>query len=168
MQPTSRPAPLAAVTEVLADLRDSSAAFAAEYELMAAAAWSATVRWTGSRGATSGAVGPAWWIPAKDRYPEVLLHHVDADIGYQPRHWPEDFVTQLLAELMGRSDMPPMRIRTEDTGLCLTAHPDHASVEIRGPGYLFLAWATGRSQGQGLTVEGDRQLPSLPPLYPGG
>lgn len=150
-----------ATADVLADLRNSSAAFAAEYELMPPEAWNATVRWSG------GHPGPAWWIAAKDRYPEVLLHHVDADIGYEPRDWPADFVAELLTEFMTRGDVPPMRLLAEDTSLSLTAHPDDASVEVRGPQCLLLAWVTGRSRGRGLTVRGDRQLPSLPPLYSG-
>ncbi|WP_329179398.1 maleylpyruvate isomerase family mycothiol-dependent enzyme [Streptomyces sp. NBC_01477] len=166
---------------LVADLRDSSARFAEEYRRMPAEAWQRTVRWT------QGHERPAARA-ADSRLSEVLVHHVDLNVGYPPAQWPADFVHAMLgrvvAALRARGDTPAMRLRPtgaeagngngsgaragigaggSDAVYDLGGAPD--APVVRGPRHALLAWLMGRSPGADLSVEGGAVLPEPPFLY---
>ena len=61
----------------MADVRSSAGGFSAAADGMPTQAWQRTVRWTGhGRG-----------LDHADAVGEVLVHHVDLDIGYRPQDW---------------------------------------------------------------------------------
>jgi hypothetical protein len=51
---------------------------------------------------------------------EVLIHHVDLDLGYRPQDWPAWFTNDMLSRtatsLTEGSKMPPVRLAGTDTG----------------------------------------------------
>ena len=94
--------------------------------------WSALVR--PLHGEPTAAYGLAW-----SRWREVEVHAVDLAAGYGPADWPADFLDRLLAELLSRTDLPPLD-------------------GITGPPHALAAWLAGRSPGDGLSGE----LPRLP------
>lgn len=149
--------------ELLADLRESAARFAAEYRAMPLAAWDRTVRWT------AGQVHPAARA-ADARLCEVLVHHVDLGTGYTPAQWPADFVGDMLSRVVasfhGREDAPAMRLHATDTGARHTIRAtDGPAPEIHGVESSLLAWLMGRSQGADLAAQGCSELPDPPALY---
>jgi maleylpyruvate isomerase len=70
---------------------------------MPASAWQRTVRWTTGHESEASLVVPM-------RLGEVLIHHVDLDIGYRPRDWPTAFVSDYLdravSTLRGHAEWP--------------------------------------------------------------
>jgi maleylpyruvate isomerase len=74
---------------LVADVRSSGDGFLAAAGGMPAQAWQRTVRWT-----TGHETDAALIVPM--RLGEVLIHHVDLDIGYRPRDWPAAFVRDYL------------------------------------------------------------------------
>ncbi|WP_433892783.1 maleylpyruvate isomerase family mycothiol-dependent enzyme [Streptomyces sp. CA-111067] len=151
--------------ELLADLRESAAAFAAEYRRMTPAAWAAPVRWT------AGQERPAARA-ADSRLTEVLVHHVDLAAGYTPAQWPPDFVHAMLARVVTsfthRADALALRLHATDTGTRHTtapSEPTEPTPVIQGPESALLTWLMGRSPGTGLTVEDGSALPAAPFLY---
>jgi maleylpyruvate isomerase len=154
---------------LLADVRESAATFLAEAAGMPEHAWQATVH--GLRGPGH----PAWYTLMR-RLSEVEIHHVDLAAGYQPADWPGWFVAERLgsvaADLSERAGGPDVLL--ESTG---DAHGHGAECRIRpaaasgsgtpevrvfGPGWLLLAWLTGRSAGGGLAADPPGPLPALP------
>lgn len=154
--------------ELLADLRDSSAAFEAEYRGMPPEAWHRTVRWTRGQERPADRAADA-------RLCEVLVHHADLDAGYTPAQWPTDFVDAMLgrvvASFSAREDAPAMRLHATDTGTTYdigstydlgTARP---APTVHGPQSSLLAWLMGRSRGVDLAVHNTPALPKPPFLY---
>jgi maleylpyruvate isomerase len=155
--------------ELLADLRDSAAAFRAEVACMPGHGWQVTVN--GIRGGGH----PAWYTLWR-RLSEVEIHHVDLAAGYQAADWPGWFVAERLesvaAQFAQREDAPAAQLRVTGagagTGLEYQIGTGAASggqqpgVRISGPGWLLLAWLTGRSAGAGLAAEPPGPLPVLP------
>ena len=90
--------------ELLADLRESAAAFQAEAAGMPARAWPALVH--GIRGREH----PAWYTLTR-RLSEVEIHHVDLAAGYRAADWPGWFAAESLesvaAGFAGRADVRP-------------------------------------------------------------
>jgi len=74
------------------------------------------------------------------RWREVEVHAVDLNAGYRPEDWPAPFLSRLLEELRGRTDLPSL-------------------AGITGPDHALAAWLSGRSRGEGLQGE----LPAIPP-----
>jgi maleylpyruvate isomerase len=187
--------------ELLADLRESAAAFQAEAASMPERAWRVSVH--GVRGGGH----PAWYTLAR-RLSEVEIHHVDLGVGYQASDWPGWFVAERLesisAEFAERADVPAAQLTDTGSGSAsASAGPSSAAgsgpapasgagsgsgsaaadsvavadyrigtaasraaepgVRISGPGWLLLAWLTGRSTGAGLTADPPGPLPGLPP-----
>jgi maleylpyruvate isomerase len=105
------------------------------------------------------------------RLGEVLIHHVDLDIGYRPRDWPAAFVGDYLGRAVASTalrDRPELAVRMEatDTGRVHEAgEVNPAAPVIAGPEYALLAWLLGRSDGSELAREGNGPLPDVPPLY---
>jgi len=148
--------------ELLADVRDSAAAFEAEYRGMPPEAWSRIVRWT--RGQQRPAARAA-----DSRLSEVLVHHADLDAGYTPAQWPADFVRTMLgrvaASFSAREDAPAMRLCATDTDTEYEIGGARPAPVIHGPQSSLLAWLMGRSRGADLTVHGAADLPEPPFLY---
>lgn len=150
-------------TELLADVRESAALFAAEYRRMPADAWRRTVRWTG------GQERPAARA-ADSRLTELLVHHVDLDAGYTPARWPADFVAAMLGRVVAsftpRAGAPAMRLHATDTGALHTVgRAGDDAPTVRGTQSALLAWLMGRSPGEGLAVADGAPLPEPPFLY---
>ncbi|MBF9066825.1 maleylpyruvate isomerase family mycothiol-dependent enzyme [Streptacidiphilus fuscans] len=149
--------------ELLADVRDSAAAFEAEYRSMPPEAWHRTVRWT------AGQEHPAARA-ADSRLCEVLFHHADLDAGYAPSDWPSNFVASLLARVVtsfnGRDDAPAVRLLATDTGADYTVGGgEQLAPTVRGTQHALLAWLVGRSSGADLTVDDAGALPTPPFLF---
>jgi maleylpyruvate isomerase len=148
--------------QLVADLRDSAAQFAAEYRRMPLAAWKRTVRWT--RGQERSAARAA-----DSRLCEVLVHHADLGSGYTPERWPADFVQAMMGRVVAsfgaREGAPAMRLHATDTGASYDVGAVGAAVAIHGPERSLLAWLMGRSQGLELAVQGCAVLPKPPFLY---
>ncbi len=155
--------------ELVADLRDSAALFAAEYRRMPLEAWNRPVRWTG------GQQHPALRA-ADSRLAEVLVHHVDLGAGYTSAHWPTDFVQDMLSRVVAaldkREGVPGMWLHATDTGARYDIHPATASAMVPAPALdvsgtegSLLAWLMGRSHGADLAVPGGAELPKPPALY---
>lgn len=149
------------VPEQVADLRSSADRLAAAVAAMPEEAWAFEVRHR------SGRVFTARELLGM-RLLELEYHHVDLDAGYTPGHWPEGFVSRELESLVGRlagADLPAVEIAGAGT---IGSGP--AGLRAEGPGAALLAWLSGRSGPDGLTVtrEGERvgadALPVPPPL----
>ncbi len=176
--------------ELLADLRDSAAAFSAAAATLTGQAWQALVQ--GMRGPEH----PAWFTLMR-RLAEVEIHHVDLDAGFGPDGWPESFVALefplAAADFAHRPDVPACRFEvaghTVEIGIPATSGqqdtpvtpgtPETASTAaataaatipepctVTGPAHLLLAWLVGRSAGDGLTVTPDGAVPRLPAWSP--
>ncbi len=149
---------------LVADVRSSADGFFAAADGMPSQAWQRTVRWTTGHQAEAALIVPM-------RLGEVLIHHVDLDIGYRPQDWPASFVGDYLdravTALRGHADWPgAVRIEATDTGRVYEAGDiSSASQVVAGQEYALLAWILGRSDGGELSREGNGRLPQVPPLY---
>jgi maleylpyruvate isomerase len=144
------------------DVRLTAAGLAAEAALLPPEAWQHTVRWT------AGQQTPAAMVPPS-RLAEVLIHHVDLDVGYRPEDWPAGFVAESLARVTGtlnRRDpaRPPVRLLATGTGWSATIG-DGAAGTVSGPDAALLAWLLGRSGGAGLGLDPEGPLPEVPAIY---
>ncbi|MGD0683842.1 MAG: maleylpyruvate isomerase N-terminal domain-containing protein [Streptosporangiaceae bacterium] len=163
-----------AAADLVADLRESAAAFLAEAASMPEPGWQVSVH--GIRGAGH----PAWYTLQR-RLSEVEIHHVDLAAGYLPEDWPAWFVRERLesvtADFAGRGDVPAALLRdTAAAGASATGSGEYRigkaaadgegiglpGVTISGPGWLLLAWLIGRSAGAGLAADPAGPLPALP------
>jgi maleylpyruvate isomerase len=146
------------------DVRQTAEAFSAAATGMPPSRWDREVRWT------AGQVTPARLI-VPSRWGEVLIHHVDLAIGYQPAHWPAPFTAEflplLVASLSGRdAAMEAVRLEATDTGHVFTiGETTPASPRIAGLACELLAWLLGRSGGDPLTRPAGTALPAVPAIY---
>jgi maleylpyruvate isomerase len=144
------------------DVRSSADALFAAADAMPAQAWQRTVRWTTGEETDAALVVPM-------RLGEVLIHHVDLGIGYQPQDWPAAFVGDYLDRAVGGLRRHPelaIRMEATDTGrVHLIGDAGEALRVLAGPEWAFLAWLLRRSDGAGLTRDGDRPLPEVPTVY---
>jgi maleylpyruvate isomerase len=152
---------------LLADLRDSAAAFLAEAASMPGSGWPVSVHSVRGRG------HPAWYTLAR-RLSEVEIHHVDLAAGYRPADWPGWFVADGLEsvarEFAQRADVPAALLsvtggdpgREYQIGTASDGGAPQPGVRISGPGWLLFAWLIGRDAGAGLTTEPAGPLPALP------
>ncbi|MEU1388926.1 MULTISPECIES: maleylpyruvate isomerase family mycothiol-dependent enzyme [unclassified Nonomuraea] len=152
----------------LADLADSAARLAAAIRDLPAQAWPAPVR--GMRPPSH----PAWYVLVR-RLREVGMHHVDLGAGYGPHDWPETFVRRELHDL--RRSWPYDRSTVSE--VILTGEPGQRwqnlghGPAVQGSPADMLAWLTGRSDGEGVTLvpagqpsppgDGGALLPEPPP-----
>ncbi|MCF6470884.1 maleylpyruvate isomerase family mycothiol-dependent enzyme [Nonomuraea sp. MG754425] len=144
---------------LLADLEDGAARFAAAVRDMSAPAWSATVE--GLRPPPH----PAWYVLVR-RLREVGFHHVDLAAGYGPADWPDSFVRRELHDCV--RTWPPGHA---GIGRLRQLIADGPAVE--GTPHDLLAWLTGRSGGEGVSLlpvgqshtsdPGGASLPEPPP-----
>lgn len=150
---------------LIADVQRSADAFSAAADGMPATAWQRTVRWTTGHETEAARIVPS-------RLGEVLIHHVDLDIGYRPSDWPAAFVSDFLERavrgLRAREKIVgAIRLESADTGrVFVVGEVTSASPVIAGPEYALAAWLLGRSDGSDLTCEGSAGLPVVPAFYP--
>jgi maleylpyruvate isomerase len=148
---------------VIEDVRRTAAAFAAAAADMPAEAWQRLVRYTAGQEPRAEVIVPS-------RLAEVLIHHVDLDLGFEPADWPlafvQDSLSRMVAGLSARDDVVAMHLAGLDTGRTFAVGAaDAASVSVRGPEHALLAWLLGRSQGASLHPEPDATLPAIPGIY---
>jgi maleylpyruvate isomerase len=146
--------------ELLADLAASAAALDAEAARLPDTAWAAQV------GGPQGDTHPAWYTLWR-RLMEVEFHHVDLGVGYAVADWPEPFATYCLTKVAAdftRPDSPAMLLRGSDAPVVVQIGPagEQPAQTATGPVRVLLAWLTGRSQGEGLTLQPPGPLPALP------
>ncbi len=147
--------------DLLVDVRDSAARFAAAAGRVPEQAWSAEVGRTPS--------GP--YFPARRalsmRLSEVTIHHADLGAGYGPGDWPADFVAEALprvgADFTDRQDVPGCMLKATDGAFSSRIGPagSDTDVIVTGPGHALLAWLLGRGS-QDLAVAGAPAVPGLP------
>lgn len=149
--------------DLAADVREASAAFAAEAAAVPDDAWTTQVRML---------YGPPFAAPGvlDRRLSEVEIHHVDLAAGYSPDDWPADFVAGALPRVAGsfagRDDAPRCLIWAAGTPDVFRTGPEDGGpprVTIQGEPADVLAWLTGRTDGARLTVASGGTLPELPP-----
>jgi len=127
-------------------------------------AWQRVVRYTAGQEPRADVIVPS-------RLAEVLIHHVDLDLGYRPRNWPAWFTKDTLSRTtafltQGGRITPPVRLEGTDTGNAFAigpAGPD--SPVISGPECDLMAWLYGRSSGSQLSRTPSGPLPEVPPIY---
>ena len=144
------------------DVRSSADGFSAAADGMPAQAWQRAVRWTTGHEADAALIVPM-------RLGEVLIHHVDLDIGYRPQDWPAAFVSDYLDRAVtALRNHPELAVRMEatDTGRVYEADEMNPPAQVvAGPEYALLAWLLRRSDGGELIREGNGPLPEAPPLF---
>jgi maleylpyruvate isomerase len=142
------------------DVRRTAAAFAGAATGMPEQGWQRIVRYTAGQEPRAEVIVPS-------RLAEVLIHHVDLDIGFGPQDWPavfvDDSVPRLVAGLNERDDVPCLRLVGLDTGRTFTVGA--AEVTVSGPEQELLAWLLGRYRTGSLSREPDGALPALPDIY---
>jgi maleylpyruvate isomerase len=148
---------------LLADVSAASAGFAESAAVMPQDAWQHPVTWT------TGQQTPAEHV-VQSRLAEVLIHHVDLDLGFGPGGWPPWFVQEMLDVAVGsmneRSLAPlPARLHAADTGQVYQLGGDADAVQITGTQADLLAWALGRTDGALLSRDKPGPLPPLPSIY---
>jgi len=149
---------------LLADVSAASAAFAEAAAVMPADAWQHMVTWT------TGQQTPAGHV-VESRLAEVLVHHVDLDVGFGPGRWPPVFVHEMLgvavSALNERNLAPqPARLQAADTGYSYQLGGDAAdAVQVSGTQADLLAWLLGRSDATRLTRDRPGPLPPVPSIY---
>lgn len=148
--------------EHLADLRESTERLRQATEDIPVQAWATqlTLR--------SGKVVAAAELPWR-RLVEVELHHVDLGIGYTPDHLPADFAARelefVLGDLHAHEGIAAVRLVDSGTaGRWDLGAAEEPEATVTGTTAALLAWVTGRGTGEGLAVEPEGPLPTLPPL----
>jgi maleylpyruvate isomerase len=149
---------------LVADVRATSGALADAVTAMPPEAWQHLVTWT------TGQQTPATMV-ALSRHAEVLLHHVDLDIGYGPGSWPPEFVGEMLdivVQNLVERELAPLaaRLTAADSGRSFELGSSADGITaIAGTEAALLAWLLGRSDGADLDRENPGPLPSIPSIY---
>jgi maleylpyruvate isomerase len=147
------------------DLRAAAGRFAGAVRSLPAASWTARVpRGHGGTGPEMAVADVPW-----HRLKEVEIHHVDLNLDYTPAHWPADFVERMLdeavASMAARPEVPRFSLRRTDSSRERPVGALGGPV-VAGPPAALLSWLLGRSDGEGLAVEGAVEgadaLPRLP------
>ncbi|ETK38169.1 maleylpyruvate isomerase family mycothiol-dependent enzyme [Microbispora sp. ATCC PTA-5024] len=161
------------VRELVDDLRMSAERLERAIESTPPSAWRATVS------AMRPPPHPAWYVPMR-RLREVEVHHSDLGTGYGWRDWPDAYVrwdlydTMLswpygrgpVSEIVAREPAPPGSPEGSSGVRVWRGLGDGPSVE--GAPRELLAWLTGRSAGQGLSIRPPEPPPWLAlPAPPG-
>jgi maleylpyruvate isomerase len=149
---------------LLADVSAASAAFAEAAAVMPADAWQHTVTWT------TGQQSPAEHV-VQSRLAEVLIHHVDLDLGFGPGRWPPVFVHEMLSaavDALNERNLAPLPacLRAADTGRTYQLGGDALdAVQISGTEADLLAWILGRSDAARLSRDRAGPVPPVPSIY---
>lgn len=97
------------------------------------------------------------------RQREVEIHHVDLGAGYTPAHWSDRFAERTLDQLQElfrtARDTPVRELQAPESGRTWVVGATGPT--LSGQPSALLAWLTGRSDGDGLTLEPapDNQTP---------
>lgn len=110
-------------------------------------------------------------FPARDigwvRLREVEIHHVDLAVNYTAREWPAAFVSRCAPDIINmfrrRDDAPEMTLRATDSKREWQLGSQPAFRVISGEERFLLAWLTGRTPGDELSVIPSGALPDPPP-----
>lgn len=148
--------------EHLADLRDSAERLRRAAEDIPAQAWATQVT------LRSGRVIAAAELPWR-RLIEINLHHVDLGIGCTPEDLPADFTARELEFVLGdlRAHEGIAAVRLVDSAASSQwdlGAADQPEAVVTGTTAALLAWVTGRGSGEGLAIDPEGPLPTLPPL----
>jgi maleylpyruvate isomerase len=148
---------------LIADVRATAGALADAAAKLPPEAWPHLVTWT------TGEQTPADMV-ARSRLAEVLIHHVDLDLGFGPASWPAPFVNDMLtitaSALVNRSPAPlSVRLDASDTGRSFQIGSAADAIQIRGTEAGLLAWLVGRSGGADLSSDHPGPLPPVPSIY---
>ena len=148
---------------LIEDVRRTAAALEEAATGLPSQAWRRVVRYTGGQERPADVILPS-------RLAEVLIHHVDLDLGFTPGDWPHPFVAdmlKLLASGLGqRGGMAALRLASRDGGGVFTiGDAGPADVTVTGSEPELLAWLLGRADGRGLGREPDGPLPAIPAIY---
>ncbi|MEV0622228.1 maleylpyruvate isomerase family mycothiol-dependent enzyme [Nonomuraea sp. NPDC050404] len=165
---------------LLADLADGAARFATAVRDLPEPAWQAPVE--GMRPPPH----PAWYVLVR-RLREVGFHHVDLAAGYGPGDWPGSFVRRELHDCLAtwsraRSTVSEIRLLAPASVPEFPATPGSGGARwrdlgdgpvVQGAASDMLAWLTGRSGGEGVSLlpagqshtpgPGGASLPEPPP-----
>lgn len=124
---------------------------------------------------TRGARQPARLLPLMRLF-EVVLHHVDLDIGFEIEDLDDDSVGWLLEfaahRLQGREDFPRLDLMADSGRHAIVGTRGAASAagepgsdepapRVSGPGGQLLGWLTGRCGPERLTGAEDVTLPAF-------
>lgn len=155
--------------EQLADVQETSVRLAAEIAAMPATGWLGQV--SGMRPPPH----PGWYLLVR-RIREVEFHHVDLASGYGPADWSEEFVRRELHDCVAcwpyeHSTISEIRLTPPLPGELAVLNGSHDLIRGLGEGPVVegrmvdvLAWLTGRSAGEGVSVvSGKGELPPPPP-----
>lgn len=126
-------------------------------ELDAAEAWDAVVEMRG------GLKVPARLLPLA-RLLEVVIHHVDADIGYEIADIDTQTADWLLEwcafRLQDREDFPKLEL-TSDSGLTAAVGTVGEPVAVSGSSAYLLGWLLGRIDDSAVTGARELELPAF-------
>jgi maleylpyruvate isomerase len=124
-------------------------------EVDGADAWDAVVEMRG------GMQVPARLLPLA-RLLEVVIHHVDLDIGYEITDIDTQTAEWLLEwcafRLRNRDDFPSLQL-TSETGVTTTVGSVGEPFAVSGSSAHLLGWLTGRTDASALAGAGELQLP---------
>ena len=143
--------------ELQIDLDNSAGRLDAAFdELDGVNTWDVVVEMRG------GLTVPARLLPLA-RLLEVVIHHVDLDIGYEITDIDTPTAEWLLEwcafRLGHRDDWPKLQL-TSDTGFTTTAGSVGEPVAVSGSSAHLLGWLMGRTDASSLTGTGELQLPA--------
>jgi maleylpyruvate isomerase len=138
------------------DLDTSAEHLSSTFEELDADAWDAVVEMKG------GLRVPARLLPLA-RLLEVVIHHVDLDVGYEITDIDNQTAEWLLEwcafRLRDRENFPKLQL-TSDSGFTTAVGSAGDPVPVRGSSVNLLGWLLGRTDASGVTG-GDRlQLPA--------
>ena len=126
-------------------------------EIDGAEAWDATVEMS------RGLKVPARLLPLA-RLLEVVIHHVDLDIGYEITDIDTQTVEWLLEwcafRLRDREDFPRLEL-TADSGFTTVVGSVGEPVVVSGSGAQLLGWLLGRNDGSAVTGADGLRLPAF-------
>jgi maleylpyruvate isomerase len=140
------------------DLDTSAGRLSSEFdELDAGGAWDAVVEMRG------GLQVPARLLPLP-RLLEVVIHHVDLDIGYEITDIDTQTAEWLLEwcafRLRNRDDFARLQL-TSDSGSTVTVGSVGEPIAISGSSANLLGWLMGRTDASAITGGGGLQLPAF-------
>jgi maleylpyruvate isomerase len=153
----SRPAAV-----LIADVDATAAALAGAAAAMRPGDWQHLVTWT------IGGQSPAEHV-VHSRLGEVLIHHVDLDLGYGPGAWPAAFVREMLPRIVRSLSERALaslsvQLNGTDTGRSFQIG-GHDVEQINGTEAELTAWLLGRSDGTDLHRDKPGPLPPVPSIY---
>ena len=126
-------------------------------ELDAAEAWDAVVEMSG------GIKVPARLLPLA-RLLEVVIHHVDTDIGYEIADIDTQTADWLLEwcafRLRDRENFPKLEL-SSDSGLTAAVGTVGQPVAVSGSSPHLLGWLLSRTDGSAVTGAGELELPAF-------